>query len=114
MTALSLLLVSSLVSAAATDGTLLWGIQKNTANEAAQLKTRGLGLQRRSGTLQADLGNSRQEGLYYANVTFGTPPQDVRLQIDTGSSDVWVPSTQSNLCLNQSSGGCDGISCELA
>jgi len=109
-----LLLSSSLLSVvAATDGTLLWNIHKNAANEAAQLK--GRGLRRRSGgTIQADLGNAESQGLYYANVSVGTPPQQVSVQIDTGSSDVWVPSTQAALCHDASEGGCPGGSCEFA
>lgn len=114
---LSLLLAlsSAILPAAATDGTLRWDIQKNTANEAAQLKARGLGLRRRatSGTVQANLGNAEQAGLYYANVTVGTPPQDLSLQIDTGSSDVWVPSAQSSYCQNTAQEGCPGGSCEF-
>jgi hypothetical protein len=116
MAPLSLLLLSSLSLASTTlaDGTLLWGIQKNTANEAAQLKARGLGLRRRSGsTILATLGNAEMAGLYYANVTVGTPAQDVSLQIDTGSSDVWVPSTQASQCQDAANGGCAGGACEL-
>ncbi|KAK9473653.1 aspartic peptidase domain-containing protein [Dipodascopsis tothii] len=36
--------------------------------------------------------------LYYANVTLGTPGQTVRLQIDTGSSDIWTHSGDQQLC----------------
>ena len=36
------------------------------------------------------LGNAIQSGLYYVNASVGTPPQTVQLQIDTGSSDIWM------------------------
>ncbi|KAK6530862.1 hypothetical protein TWF281_007698 [Arthrobotrys megalospora] len=36
--------------------------------------------------------------LYYVDVKVGTPPQNMRLQIDTGSSDVWAPSANSRYC----------------
>lgn len=40
--------------------------------------------------------------LYFANATLGTPPQDVRLHIDTGSSDLWVNTPSSTLCEKKS------------
>lgn len=42
------------------------------------------------------LGNA--EYLYYANVTVGTPGQMLSLQIDTGSSDVWMTATGDSFC----------------
>jgi Eukaryotic aspartyl protease len=36
--------------------------------------------------------------LYFANITLGTPPQRLRMHIDTGSSDLWCNSPQSELC----------------
>lgn len=52
-------------------------------------------LEKRATALQT-LDNAQQ--LYYANVSLGTPLQTVRLQIDTGSSDVWVNSANSQYC----------------
>jgi len=45
---------------------------------------------RASGTASVSLGNDIQNGLYYVNATVGTPGQIVQLQIDTGSSDIWM------------------------
>lgn len=49
-----------------------------------------------SGTVQEVLDN--EETLYFMNVTVGTPAQDVRLHIDTGSSDLWLNVASSQLC----------------
>ena len=38
------------------------------------------------------------ESLYFANITLGTPPQSLRVHVDTGSSDLWCNSDQSYLC----------------
>lgn len=59
-------------------------------------------LRKRDGTVQQTLDN--EETLYYANVTIGTPPQQFRLHIDTGSSDLWVNAAQSQLCSDPETG----------
>lgn len=41
------------------------------------------------------------QSLYFANITLGTPPQQLRMHIDTGSSDLWCNSPQSSLCTNR-------------
>ncbi len=60
------------------------------------------------GTGSVPLGNAVFNGLFYVNATVGTPPQPVQLQIDTGSSDVWVFDV--NACQEV---GCLGGSCKL-
>ena len=51
---------------------------------------------RQSQTVTETLDN--YETLYLANVSIGTPPQDFSLHIDTGSSDLWVNTPNSQLC----------------
>ncbi|ANB15284.1 Yps3p [Sugiyamaella lignohabitans] len=36
--------------------------------------------------------------IYTINATFGTPGQPITIEIDTGSSDVWITSTNSSFC----------------
>jgi hypothetical protein len=41
---------------------------------------------------------NQKELSYYVNVTLGTPPQKLRLLLDTGTSDTWVNVPTSDLC----------------
>ncbi|PNY24890.1 Elongation factor G, mitochondrial [Tolypocladium capitatum] len=50
------------------------------------------------------LNNNIQLGGYIATVQVGTPGQQLSLQLDTGSSDVWVPSNKASIC--RSKAGC--------
>ncbi|ETS79989.1 hypothetical protein PFICI_07518 [Pestalotiopsis fici W106-1] len=55
---------------------------------------------RRRGSVEASLEN--EETLYFVNATIGTPAQSLRLHLDTGSSDLWVNTPSSSLCLGKS------------
>ena len=57
----------------------------------------------------ASLENDYIDGLFWINATVGTPGQLVQLQIDTGSSDIWVFGARS--CI-ESYSGCLGGFCE--
>jgi len=49
-------------------------------------------------------------GQWFTQLSLGTPPQDVEVLLDTGSSDLWVPSAGLSDCLRS---GCPGGSCEF-
>ncbi|KAJ5545358.1 hypothetical protein N7535_006253 [Penicillium sp. DV-2018c] len=51
---------------------------------------------KRTSTVNQALDN--EETLYLCNVTLGTPKQNVRLVLDTGSSDLWCNTPNSSLC----------------
>ena len=58
-------------------------------------------LSKRQQTVSETLDN--EEALYFANVTVGTPSQNFRLHIDTGSSDMWLNSPNSQVCRTRKS-----------
>jgi len=55
-------------------------------------------LRRRAGSVSADLDNLQL--MYTTNVSIGTPPVYFGVTLDTGSSDLWVPSSNSAICKN--------------
>lgn len=67
-------------------------------------------LRRRGSTLGSTIENVAQAG-YFAKVNIGSPGQELTLQLDTGSSDVWVPYSSASICGDRSSGGCPYGSC---
>lgn len=59
---------------------------------------------RQSNTVLAGLSN--EISLYLINVTVGTPPQSFSLQLDTGSSDIWFPTNDADVCQTDGGANC--------
>lgn len=96
LAALSLLLIFT--SAAAEPK--VWGLEFTKVKKAVDPAMSGL--QRRAGTVTEELYNSQL--LYIANILIGSPAQNLSVQLDTGSSDLWVPAYSADFCLRE---GCN-------
>lgn len=87
-------LLASLAPTAASPnpGTVGFNFERRRVNaeEAPHLS------RRQSKTVLAGLTN--EYILYFINVTVGTPGQAFSLQLDTGSSDIWFPSINADIC----------------
>lgn len=71
--------------------------RKNVTNHARRDQARkDYRLRKRANVVSETLDNELT--LYYANVSLGTPAQNLYLHIDTGSSDLWVNAPNSTLC----------------
>lgn len=95
--------------ATASNGVVQWDIQRT---QRAQEFTR---LRRRGSTFEEVISNEEARGGYFAVCSLGTPAQKLTLQLDTGSSDIWVPDSQATICDKNggdSENGCDLGSCK--
>lgn len=71
-------------------------------------------LKLRATTILEELGNNFTGQSYMATVTVGTPPQDVALAIDTGSSDTWVLDSKADLCTDEEYQSEEQTGCQTA
>ncbi|KAM7193896.1 Aspartic peptidase domain containing protein [Rhypophila sp. PSN 637] len=98
------LAVGLVEGANAANGVVQWDIQKKPPPPEAKR------LGKRASTYEEAVSNEEMKGGYFASCTLGTPPQDLTLQLDTGSSDIWVPESTAQVC--RKSGGCTFGSCK--
>lgn len=100
VTSWALIAVSLLhtVGAIASPGTVEFKFEKRYGHTNEHAVER-----RQAGTLYSLLSNELV--FYQINVTVGTPAQHIGLQVDTGSSDIWLPDASGSLC-RTSRGGC--------
>ncbi|KAI1423201.1 aspartic peptidase domain-containing protein [Xylaria sp. FL1777] len=92
------LATSSLLVSVASAQVVQWDIQRRT-NPAPRLRRRA------DGSVLEVITNEQTRGGYFASCTVGTPAQDLTLQLDTGSSDIWVPASSASVCQDNSQGG---------
>lgn len=69
-------------------------------------------LARRDGTIDLQALNNVTGGGYYAELGIGTPPQKLVFQLDTGSSDTWTNSVDTDLCKSRAAQAKLGAWCQ--
>lgn len=90
------LLVGSVVADGRVPGVVQWQIEKRES-PIPQL------LRKRANTYEEVITNDLTVGGYFAACAMGTPYQNLTLQLDTGSSDIWVPDSTAQACQDSKS-----------
>lgn len=78
------------VGASNPEGVVSWNIERRNA------LTRDVRM--RASTFEEVITNELQRGGYFATCSVGNPGQNLTLQLDTGSSDTWVPHVDAKAC----------------
>lgn len=106
MRAASFLALEALACAANADAlrTVQFDIGKRHPSEIVGDRMKEAAANEKRATINAPIGNALE--LYYINVSVGTPGQNLQLQLDTGSSDVWMIESGLSECRQQ--GACLG------
>ncbi|KAL2021649.1 hypothetical protein VTK56DRAFT_7002 [Thermocarpiscus australiensis] len=89
------------------NGVVQWDIQK--AQRPRELTRLG----RRASTFTEVITNEQARGGYFATCRLGTPAQNLTLQLDTGSSDIWVPDSSARICKEAGTGTRGRPGCSL-
>lgn len=98
--------LSALISVPLTRGQFVqWEIEKRQF-------TRDLHDRSEKPAFEEIITNRRGNGGYFATVKIGSPGQDLVMQLDTASSDSWVPYSGAPICEGSTS-GCPMGSCRL-
>ena len=95
---LGFLLARAAQQVQAIEGVVSWGTQRR------DLTQRSGRIRRRDDFFETEVANEQARGGYFVDCEVGTPGQKLSLQLDTGSSDVWVPATSASIC---KSGTCE-------
>jgi elongation factor G len=74
------------------NGVVQWDIQRTQRQEEFAR------LGKRADTFEEVITNEQARGGYFSTCRLGTPGQDLTLQLDTGSSDIWVPDSDAQVC----------------
>lgn len=93
----SLALLALLASAHSADSDLRKPLRLDFSKRSIRSEAKSLSAR----SLDLPLLNGGSDLEYWVNITVGTPPQSLAVQLDTGSSDLWIPSTAAPVCAVQ-------------